>query len=73
MTAAQWDHSSDASNSSTSDCIMPDARLIEFLLLAMPVFLVDFTRSGSFDIVPRESLTSGENFQTVRGKTLVEE
>ena len=71
--AAQQENLSDASKSSTSDYIMPDARLIEFLLPTMPVFLVDFSRSGSFDVVPRESLTLGENFQTVQGKTLVED
>lgn len=50
---------------------MPDTRLTEFPLLTMPVFLVDFSRSRSFDIIPRESLISEENFRTVGGKTLL--
>lgn len=71
VTAAQGESLSDTLNSSASDCIMPDARLIEFLLVTIPVSLIDFTRDGSFDIISRESLISGEKSQTVGGKPLV--
>ena len=71
MIVAQGENLSEASSSPTSDCIMPDARLIEFLLLTMPVSLVDFTKDGSLNIAPRESLISGENFQTSGGNDLV--
>lgn len=68
--AAQRENLPDASYQTTS-CLIPG--LIEFLLLIMPVFLVDFSRSGSFDIIPRESLISEETFLTVGGKTLLKD
>lgn len=52
---------------------MPDIRVIAFLLLITPVFLFDFSRSGSFDIISRESLISEETFITVGGKTLLKD
>lgn len=69
--AAQRENLSDASNSATSDYVRPDTGLIEFPLLTMLVFLVDFSRSRSFDITPRESPISKENFCMVGGKTLL--
>lgn len=41
--------------------------------MRMPVFLFDFSRSGSFDVIPRKSLILEETFLMVGGKILLKD